>query len=189
MTKQLSRRNFIRIAGCAATGAVAFTFLRPQPVFARVLPPGALSPEKFQALCLRCGKCALVCPRQTIQLSSDGLPYVDGLHNYCDFCMRCAEVCPSGALIRINPKVAKLGEAVIDRERCIAWQWHGCRLCAEACAKLQQAIWLDNDLRPHVDIYRCNGCGACVYVCPQSAREGSSKQESRAVSLRRSNAE
>src|SRR3990172_4820099 len=108
MTKPLSRRSFIRIAGCAAAGGVAFTFLRPQPLFARVLPPGALSPEKFQAICLRCGKCALICPRQTIQLSSDGLPYIDGLHNYCDFCMRCAEVCPAGALIRIHPKIAKI---------------------------------------------------------------------------------
>jgi MinD superfamily P-loop ATPase len=48
---------------------------------------------------------------------------------------------------------------------------------------LRQAIWIDDDLRPHVDESRCNGCGACVFVCPQSARVAGNRRKGKAVSL------
>ena len=185
VSKPLSRRVFLRIAGCAAGAGLAYFVLRPGPEVeaAGVLPPGALPDSTFQALCLRCGRCALACDQHAIHLTPQGLPQIDGLSGWCDFCLLCVEACPTSALGSVDPDLAILGTAVIDRERCIAWNWMGCRLCYEKCEDLFQAIWLDDDLRPHVDETKCKGCGACIYVCPQSAQEGSNKRNGKAVSL------
>lgn len=186
-SKALTRRDFLRLSGGALGISLTYLLWRPRPVAAGVRPPGALPAADFEAACLRCGRCAAACERQAIRLSLDGLPYIDGLGGWCDFCMLCGETCPAAALQAVDPASATIGAAVIDRERCIAWNWLGCRLCAEACADLQGAIWLDDDLRPHVDSDRCNGCGACVYVCPQSAAEGRHRRYGKAVALQSPN--
>lgn len=180
----LSRRDFLRFSGGTVGVSLVYLLLRHTPTEAGVLPPGAPSERDFRAACLRCGKCAVVCDRQAIRLDRAGIPTIDGLHGWCDFCLRCVAACPAGALTPVDPDTATIGTAVIDRDRCIAWNWPGCRLCAEKCTDLQRAIWLDDDLRPHIDESRCNGCGACVFVCPQSATEGHHKRSGRAVSLK-----
>lgn len=184
----LSRRDFFRVSGCGIGLGLAYLVLRPKPVFAAVLPPGALPEKEFRATCLRCGRCAAACDRRAIRLNTQGLPYIDGLHGWCDFCARCVEACPAGALKPVDSETARIGVAVIDRDRCIAWNWIGCRICAEVCAELREAIWLDDDYRPHVSESRCNGCGACIFKCPQSDKEGSSKRYGRAVALHRTSA-
>lgn len=179
----ISRREFLRFAGCATGAGLAFFLLRPQATTHGVLPPGALQGDQFREVCLHCGKCAAACEQRAIQLDSSGYPYINGLHGWCDFNLRCVEACPTQALNWVDPGEAKIALAVIDRNRCIAWNWNGCRLCFEKCAKLQQAVWLDADLRPYISETLCNGCGACVYICPQSAVEGVNKKYGKAVAL------
>jgi ferredoxin-type protein NapF len=179
----LTRRKFLRLSGCAIGAGLAGWMLWPQPAAAGVLPPGALPLADFEAACIRCGKCGAICDQRAIELGFDGIPLLQGINGWCDFCMDCVAVCPSGALRPVDPEAASIGTAIIDRDRCIAWQWVGCRLCYEKCAKLQKAISLDEDWRPHVDDSLCNGCGACVFVCPQPAREAGSKRKGKAVSL------
>lgn len=179
----VSRRDFLRWSGCALGGGVALWTLRPRAEQAVVRPAGALPEAEFRASCLRCGRCASACDMGAIRLGADGLPYVDGLRGWCDFCMACAEACPAGALQPVEPEAARLGTGIIDRERCIAWNWPGCRLCFEVCTALQRAVWLDDEMRPHVDEARCNGCGACVFVCPQSADPDADRRYGKAVSL------
>jgi ferredoxin-type protein NapG len=180
---KLSRRTFLRISSGAASAVLVSLMLRPKRASGGVLPPGYSSQGDFLAACISCGRCASVCDRGAIQIGADGWPHIKGINGWCDFCMLCADVCPTGALVRVDPESLQLGRAVIDREHCIPWNWSGCRLCYEACAVLQNAIWLDDGLRPHIETSRCNGCGACVYVCPQPADEGGSKKRARAVSL------
>ena len=171
------------MSGCAAGAAFAYMALRPRQAAAEgVLPPGAA--ENFAAACLKCGRCAAICDQQAIQIDADGHPYINGLSGWCDFCLDCIEICPSGALMMVDVEVVKLGTAVIDENRCIAWNLsNACRWCAEACKPLQNAIWIDDDLHPHVDADLCNGCGACTNICPQAAIEGIDKRFGKAVAI------
>jgi pyruvate formate lyase activating enzyme len=50
-------------------------------------------------------------------------PQVQWIENRCIGCETCLEVCPNGALTRLES-----GEIYIDRDKCL-----GCGLCAEAC--------------------------------------------------------
>ncbi len=183
LSNAITRRDFLKLAGGVAALGVSYFVLRPQTTFAGVLPPGAIPLDQFRAACARCGKCAAVCPHRAIRLNAEGLPYIDGMSGWCDFCMDCVRVCPTDALRWVDPQQARLGYAAINRDRCIAWKWAGCRLCYEKCIQLQDAIWLDKDWRPRVETARCNGCAACVFVCPQSDVEGRSKNLGRAVAI------
>jgi len=185
MHTTLSRRDFLRITGGTASAGFVYLLLKPKTASANIKPPGALSEPDFSALCLRCGKCTSACEQHALKIDNQGFPFIDGIPGWCDFSGECVDACPTGALLPFVPDTIKIAKAVIDQERCIAWNWNGCRLCYEKCTDLQTAIWLDDDIlmRPHVDVSLCNGCGACVFVCPQSAREGVDRNKGKAVSL------
>lgn len=86
---------------------------------------------------------------------------------FCDFCMLCVENCPTGALGAFDPQAHWIGEAVIDPVYCIAFdKMGGCRKCADYCPF--DAISMDENRRPVIDLARCNGCGVCENICPSS---------------------
>lgn len=182
----VSRRNFLRLSGGAVGAGLAYWMLRPKTAVAgNVLPPGALPAQDFEAACLRCGRCTAVCEQQAIEIDVNGRPFISGLSGWCDFSMDCVNVCPSGALLPVDAATVRLGTAVIDIDRCLAWNhFNACRWCVRVCDDLQQAIWVDEDMKPYIDTERCNGCGACVNICPQSAYEGIDKKYGKAVALR-----
>ena len=181
----LTRRDFLKLTGgFAAFGFAIFAF-RPQPTFPSILPPGAILPaEQFRAQCQRCGKCVAICARRALAQDASGVPYINGLSGWCDLCLDCVRVCPTGALRAVDPKQFKLGLAEIDRDQCLAWRGNGCRLCYEKCESLQKAIELDADVRVYIKSEKCNGCGACVNECPQADRVTKHKNTGRAVALK-----
>ena len=82
---------------------------------------------------------------------------------YCDFCGKCQTACPTGALGSFDPQRDKLGVAVVQKDRCIAY-FEGCVECEKACP--YEAIALDDVGHPVIDAAKCNGCGVCENVCP-----------------------
>lgn len=137
-------------------------------------PPGALREKDFIARCIRCGKCAQICPYGSIRVAGllDGIklmgtPVIRSRNVPCYLCMKCPAVCPSGALDRkIIKKAVRMGTAEINKKECLAWQETLCRSCYDDCPIFDEAITMDESLRPVVDDKKCVGCGICENVCP-----------------------
>jgi MauM/NapG family ferredoxin protein len=138
-------------------------------------PPGAQGEIHFLASCIRCGKCSQVCPYRSITvasllngLSMMGTPYLRAREIPCYLCMKCPPVCPSGALDRklLQKQDVRMGTAIVDRNTCLTWQGTLCRSCYENCPIFNEAIIMDDQLRPVVDQKKCVGCGICENVCP-----------------------
>lgn len=178
-----SRRGFIYAAGIA----LALPFLaRTNPARARIerktrllRPPGALPEKWFNRTCIRCGECIKSCITNTLQPSVfeaglEGLwtPRHDMRLAGCEqACNVCGRVCPTQAIRALSPEEkrhARIGTAVLLRDRCIAWEQDRlCLICDEACpynAIVFQTV--GGRKRPFVDELKCNGCGICEQVCP-----------------------
>jgi ferredoxin len=129
----------------------------------KVCPTNGLQPCLFEA-----GLDGLWTPRL--------VPRIGGCEKNCN---RCGQVCPTSAIRNLSleeKSYARLGTAVIDRSRCIAWeQDKTCLICDEACqynaitsrTEAMQGIRLT---RPYVDERICMGCGICESRCPIDGR-------------------
>jgi MauM/NapG family ferredoxin protein len=150
----------------------------------RVRPPGALPEEAFLARCLRCGECVAACPTNTLQpawLQAGvwGLfsPIAMARRGACDpDCAECGRVCPTGAVrpLPLNEKMwAKMGTAVVLRQKCLAWEWgKPCLVCKEVCpygAIEMRRVESSPVTVPFVLGTRCVGCGSCENRCPVQA--------------------
>lgn len=70
-----------------------------------------------------------------------------------------------GRVRRSSPKVARVGEGCLEAHGIV------CRACGDACdARAVGFLPLAGGLaKPVVDPDLCNGCGACIAVCPVGA--------------------
>lgn len=171
-----SRRTLL-IGGVAVAAGVALGALsRPLVAEADVLrPPGSLSEGDFMARCIRCERCISVCPTDVVAplAIEQGVlgvrtPYLVFAGNRCTFCDECRQVCPTGAIGSVdplNPAAGRIGVAVVDTERCVAFDQVGtCGICVDACE--YEALSYDDERHPVVDAAKCNGCGECEHICP-----------------------
>ena len=169
-------------------------------------PPGSLDEPEFLSRCIRCGECMKACPNIALhptldQAGIEGLwsPTLVPRIGYCEpSCVRCSEVCPTGAIWEITPKEKgwvvgvgaeqqsqpiRLGTAFYDRGRCLPWALATeCIVCEEWCPVSPKAIYVQEVQvidsagntktlkQPHIDPSRCVGCGACEYACPLQDR-------------------
>lgn len=176
----VSRRELV--GGCAVAAALlvlggagkAFAsdgdFLRP---------PGGQDYEQFLGACIRCDRCRSACDREAITVCtvSDGivnarLPRMSFQFGYCDMCdgeYKCIKACPTHALAPFDAEADKIGVAEIDPDECLTYILSGkCDArCVGACQ--WEALWLDEQGRLQIDQDKCNGCGACQFLCPSSA--------------------
>jgi len=152
-----------------------------------IRPPGAVPEPEFLNACVHCASCMKVCPTNGLQpcLFEAGLeglwtprlvPRIGGCEKNCN---RCGQVCPTSAIRNLSleeKSFARLGTAVIDRSRCIAWeQDKTCLICDEACqynaiTSRTETIQGVRLTRPYVDERICMGCGICESRCPLEGR-------------------
>ena len=178
----LSRRGFLY----SVTGGLAAAFLIDRTPFTSTLgkrqiirPPGALPETELLRTCIRCGECMKSCVTNTLQPSlwdagPAGLwtPKMDLRFAACEQnCNVCGRVCPTQAIrsLTLEEKThAKVGTAVLHKERCLVWaQDKLCLICDEICP--YNAIvfrTVDGYRRPVVIAAKCNGCGFCEQRCP-----------------------
>ncbi|KPK37222.1 MAG: hypothetical protein AMJ65_15095 [Phycisphaerae bacterium SG8_4] len=178
-TEVSQRRIFL----AAALGAV-FSALIPADVLARkrhLRPPGTVDETALKGGCIRCGNCTRSCPSGIIEPSVDSRDVAGFLvprlkfsrTDYClEDCNRCGHACPTG-VIRPLPLRDKnrhvIGIARIDLSECLLTMDAECGVCVPRCphgAIVEQFSRQSYTTTLKVIAEKCNGCGACVGICP-----------------------
>ena len=116
-----------------------------------------------------CGDCSTACPQAILSPGADGLPILSLSERECTLCGRCAESCQEPVFAgRETP--AFLHRAAIE-ETCFAQRGIHCQTCGDACpqAAIRFRPQLGGPPLPEVSAASCNGCGACLAVCPAEA--------------------
>ncbi len=155
-----------------------------------IRPPGAMDEIDFLATCVRCGECLKVCINNALQplfldrgLEGMFTPSLVPRLGYCEFnCTLCSQVCPTGALAKLDLKQKhgfKVGTAFFDTDKCLVYaEKKACMVCEEHCPTYDKAIKFQTvevlDFtgsrvtlkQPHVDGTLCIGCGICEHICP-----------------------
>ena len=136
-------------------------------------PPGAVEETEFLSLCTRCDECIKVCPAKAIKRSNGlmdiavGTPIIVPKENPCVLCngLLCTGACKEGALKLVEQvNKVRMGVAMINQSRCMAWGGQDCQLCFIKCPLQGDAIYQD-DGKPVINAEKCVGCGICEYMC------------------------
>ena len=144
-------------------------------------PPGSLSFDHFAQHCTGCQLCVSECPNEVLRPSSDlmhlMLPVMSYELGHCrPECTRCSEVCPAGAIVKIDKdekSSIQIGHAVWIKKNCVPITDEvECGNCARHCptGAIEMVPLDENDeespMIPAINEAACIGCGACEYVCP-----------------------
>lgn len=141
-------------------------------------PPWAMDEAEFTAACSpKCGGvCIEACPQRILVAAADGRPEIRFELGACTFCEKCADACPTGALVKHDASGRHLSPwslKAIVANRCLAISGVTCRACGEACAEdaIVFRLGLNGTALPTVSDDTCTGCGACAKPCPVGAIE------------------
>ena len=176
----VARRTVLGLLlGAVSAGIVRLT---TRKVSQPLRPPGAIDELTFSGLCTRCGNCLRSCPhgiirRETGRHGVAGIltPVLTFDEDYCrEDCVRCTRVCPSGALVGVDPDDkpdVHIGLARVDMNICLLGEDRECSACMRWCPyNAIRYVFSEAEytLVPVIDATRCNGCGACEVACPTS---------------------
>jgi len=150
-----------------------------EPKCADACPNGALKVEMYEiaegieqarlvfnsVFCDSCGKCAEVCPQETIEVTGAKLKEVEG---FCVMCQKCVDICPVDVIgipgVK-EPKEVEIdlaGKGPVYIVDCV-----GCGTCVDPCPV--NAITLEEVGSPITVNDDCIRCGLCSQTCPWNA--------------------
>lgn len=135
-------------------------------------PPWAVDESQFVESCNSCGECITACPASILVKARAGFPVVNFSNGECVFCGDCVAACQTGALRQTNdPDEVPWKLKAVIADNCITYQSVVCRSCAEQCESRAIAFQLSAGRvpQPLLANEKCNGCGACVAICPVDA--------------------
>ncbi len=189
-TVDASRREFVVTASAVAAamaveaqekkvdGGLAVLVDKQLPERQVPLKPfGSKSVKHFSSHCTGCQLCVSNCPEQVLRPSSSMTtlmqPEVAYDKGFCrPDCTRCSEVCPAGAIIKIDEaekSAISIGHAVTVQHNCLLQQGVECNACSRHCPAAAISIVSDMSTGHKVvtvNEQRCIGCGACENYCP-----------------------
>lgn len=131
------------------------------------LMPWIDDPKYFFGRCSQCQNCIKSCPEQIIINSDSGFPMIDFSLGECTFCGECAEHCEQNIFNHIETIPWKK-KAVIN-DNCLLNEGDSCQICSDYCLETAFVFLVSGKDKPHVELDKCNGCGACFSPCPVNA--------------------
>lgn len=184
-----SRRHFLGLSIAGLISALGAIFSKPRRAHGefRLRPPGAKTESEFLDSCVRCMRCADVCPNGCIKFYGlrDGLdmaftPYIHARSRACIACGECADACPTGALVPFETTPlgllagVKMGTARLNESLCFSYHGRTCGACYRACPLPGIAMKIGLYEMPLLQgADQCIGCGLCEQAClhlPQAIR-------------------
>lgn len=139
-----------------------------QQGYQAIRPPWA-DTDSFIEKCTACHKCIESCETQIIKVGDAGYPEIDFSRGECTFCQQCVATCPEPVFISTE-QVAWQHKIEIG-SNCLLNQKVECRSCGDSCE--QRAISFKPSLggiaQLILNLDDCNGCGACLSICPTQA--------------------
>lgn len=123
----------------------------------------------FYQKCTACSRCVSACETQIIVKGAGGYPEIDFSRGECTFCQACVKSCEAHVFLALteDPWTHK----VEVQDRCLLKQRIECRSCGDCCERraIQFRPALGGVANLVLNLTACNGCGACLSICPTKA--------------------
>ena len=144
-------------------------FTSGAPEFLR--PPWAVDEYQFVDICRDCKACVEACAESIIQLDNRNQPVINFQKGECIFCSDCVSACETGALSKISIDQLPWNAKVVLGQGCLSEKKTLCRSCGEVCEHqaLHFPLSVQGIVSPQINNEKCNGCGACIAICPTQA--------------------
>ncbi len=154
----LARRNFFKAKSIHTKPAIRLPYVANE--------------DTFIENCTQCARCITSCPENIIIKGDAGFPEIDFARGECTFCNKCIDVCDEPLFNHVDSAPA-FDLHIQIKGNCLAVNQVFCQSCQDSCDT--EAIsfrYLDSSIpQPQILLDSCNGCGACVSVCPQASIE------------------